>query len=288
MVDTPPFVLTRFPAFIKTLHAEFRAHFETRARAALSVVESHLKPFFDGSSAFTFFEFSDMDAAQLTTPVQVHMSPQSPQGQRLSGGVTFAFMCALSVGECPGDVLERAAAALRAGDWDEACNHKRSLAIQRQAELKRAHSGVVKMMCVPGVVGSVNFLRNFGGGCIDGTRGVAVDLLGNIVVAQNSVTGLALFDSLGGNVARFSMPEVGQVMGLTRDGKGNIIVSCGAQKVVVFKPGGGLLKSSDVAATLPGAPHGMAVDASGNFWVAEGESNRVAVLGPKVVAQPTS
>ena len=148
LVETPPFVLTRFPAFIKKLGGEFRAHFEKRATAALSVVEGHLKPFFEGSPAFTAPVFSNM--ASMDQPVQVRIDQQSsPGAQRLADSVTFAFMCALSVGECPGDVLERAAAALRGGDWDEACEQERAVAIQRQAELKRAHAGVVHMLSVP-------------------------------------------------------------------------------------------------------------------------------------------
>ena len=46
---------------------QFRAHFEQRGAAALAVVDSHLKAFFEGSPAFTtpvFSNMANMDAAQ--------------------------------------------------------------------------------------------------------------------------------------------------------------------------------------------------------------------------------
>ena len=339
VLAAPPFVLARFPAYVKALGAEFLAHFEERAKEALAAVERNVAPFFEGFSPCVRPQFGapqdadvvQVEVVQVSRPEKVaapsaqqlylqqnhgyncscHQCAQHAQQAaaavqqghdlggpaRLADGVAFAFMLALSVGEGPaiGALLERAVAAVGDGDWDEASalTEQREKASERRAQLERAHKGVMAMLGKAGKAGDAGFfsfpvralkhVRSFGGGSVESTGGVVVDLVGKVFARlKNTPSHVMVFDSAGTHVSYLTQ-GLPNVLGMARDSQGNIFVSGGNNRIVVFAGAGNrILRDIDLtqSASSLRSPHGMAVDSAGNIWVVETDFNRVTLVGP--------
>ncbi|HEX5457846.1 MAG TPA: hypothetical protein VFX64_05610, partial [Candidatus Nitrosotalea sp.] len=102
-------------------------------------------------------------------------------------------------------------------------------------------------------------------------RGIAVDISGNIYVADNRNNRVEKFDSSGtylSSLATSSIPE-----GIAFDSSGNIyVVDRNSSSVEKFSPAGTLLSSFGSAGSAPGQlgnPERIAIDSIGNIYVTD-------------------
>lgn len=153
------------------------------------------------------------------------------------------------------------------------------------------------------VAGSVPSGQGDGGpasyGLLLEADGVAVDASGNIFIAD-SVTGRIRKITAGtGIISNFGSPNLGSIFGLATDSAGNVYVAqSGSHSVLKFDPTGKTQTtvasgsgnsgySGDGGKAVPGnragllnSPHGVAVDAAGNVYIADTSNNRIRKVTP--------
>ncbi len=110
---------------------------------------------------------------------------------------------------------------------------------------------------------------------------------GDVYVSGNSPTAIGTYDAnTGGLLSSFEVPPSGNVLGATAvqiaaDSAGNVYVPVVPQNEVLeySQAGGAPLNAFTGGGVLKG-PTGVAVDSSGNLWVADNGNNRIEELTP--------
>ena len=107
-------------------------------------------------------------------------------------------------------------------------------------------------------------------------QGVAVDVFGNIYVADTKDNRAVKLSSMGQLI--FEIPKLGRPQGIALDSAGNIYVSdTDNGQVKKFSIGGALMQTFALAGSKPA---GLAVDGSNLLYVADPRMHRVAVFAP--------